>query len=150
MGWFDWLRRVPAPVVEHPRFGRVRASHRPASGDWLWEVLSPVPTECGHLDMTFDAGEAGPGDVHERQLDSIVADRDALTRAAAPLMGQELADFLGKPLPENPWDELSLEFVHLSGRNGEFEMAYSCRSWPDASVTAFFEQGQPTIIQIDD
>ena len=150
MGWFDWLRRGPAPIKEHPRFGRVRASVRSNDRDWLWEALALIETAAGKLDMTFDAGEDGPDKRHEHQLDQILADRDALTRSAAPLIERELSDFLGKPLPDNPWDELELEFVHLSGRDGEFEMGFSCKSWPDASITAYFEQGRPTIIQIDD
>lgn len=151
MGWFDWLNRAPAPVIDHPRFGRVRASRRPRDSDlWLWEALAPVPTECGPLDMTFDADELGPSDAHERQLEEIVDDRDTLTRAAAPLIAADLSDFLSQPFPDNPWDELELEYVHLSGRKGEFEMAYSCKCWPDASVTAYFEDGVPTLIQIDD
>jgi len=150
MGWFDWLRKTPAPVIDHRRFGRVRASRRPKTGQWLWEVLNPVATEFGSIDMTFDAGEDGPDEAHERQLDAILADRDEMTRAAAPLIAGDLAHFLDKPLPENPWDELTLEFVHLSGRPGDFEMSYSCKSWPDASITAYFEKARPTVIQIDD
>ena len=150
MGWFDWLRGGPAPRIEHRRFGPVRASVRSIDREWLWETLALVDTAAGQMDMTFDANEAGPGERHERQLDQIVANRDALTRSAAPLIERELSDFLGKPLPDNPWDELELKFVHLSGRDGEFEMAFSCKSWPDASITAYFEQGRPTVIQIDD
>ena len=149
MGWFDWLRRGPAPIIEHARFGRVRASVR-SDDEWLWEVLAPVPTTAGPLDMTFNAGEQGPDDRHSKQLDAIVADRDALTRAAAPMMAAELSDFVGRPFPVNPWDELKLEFVHLTGKPGLFEMAYSCKSWPDANVTAFFVDGRPTMVQIDD
>ena len=149
MGWFDWLRRGPAPIIEHARFGRVRASVR-SDGEWLWEVLAPVPTIPGPIDMTFDAGELGPDERHSKQLDAILADRDALTRAAAPMMAADLSDFLERPFPDDPWDELELEFVHLTGRQGAFELAYGCKSWPDAHVTAFFEDGLPTMVQIDD
>ena len=153
MGWFDWLRKGPAPVLDHPIFGKVRAAHRPASGPWLWETLDFVQTPRGRADVGFDAGEGGPGPEHERQWQHIVDQLDQFTRQAAPMIGPELTAFLEKPFPDDPWEELEWEGVHLAGEQGpgaRFEISYASKSWPDAMITVCFEDEQPTLVRIDD
>jgi hypothetical protein len=153
MGWLDWLRKIPAPVIDHPVFGRVRVAHRPASGLWLWETLDFVQTPRGPADVGFDAGEAGPTVEHQHQWQYILKHLDELTRAAAGMIGSELTDFLEKPFPANPWAELKWEGARLTGErvpDGKFEISYASSSWPDAMITVYFEGGNPTLVQIDD
>jgi hypothetical protein len=150
MAWFDWLRSIPAPVIDHPKFGRVRASYRPKSGLWLWEMLDWLDTPHGRVSATFDAGPTGPGPHHEQAWDEICANVDGLTRKAAPLVASALADWLEKPFPADPWAELGWEGAHLTESSGEFELNYFCKSWPDAMIAVFFEQREPTLVQLDD
>lgn len=153
MGWFDWLRKSPTPVIEHPAFGRVRAAHRPESGNWLWETLEFVETPRGPADVGFEAPETGPTPEQERHFDWIVANLDALTVAAAPLVAGELTEWLERPFPANPWDELGWEGVHLTSDaspDGRWDLSYSSNSWPDAMITVYFERGKPTLVQLDD
>lgn len=153
MGWFDWLRKVPAPVIDHSVFGRVRAARRPATGDWLWETLDFVETPRGPADVGFDAPEAGPTPEQERHFNWIVANLDPLTDEAAPLIAAELKDWLERPFPANPWDELGWEGAHLTTNaspEGNWEVSYSSKSWPDAMITVHFEDGKPTFAQLDD
>lgn len=153
MGWFDWLRKMPSPVIMHPRFGRVRASHRPSSGLWLWETLDAVDTSRGDVTLTFDADQAGPDVAHERQFGHMLANLDRLTEAAVPMLARELKDFLdpgGLKFPADPWAELEWMGGHLTGVGSELEVQYAYRSWPDAMITVYFENDRPTSIQIDD
>jgi hypothetical protein len=150
MAWFDWFQRSPAPVIEHPRLGPLQAAHRPSSGPWLWETLDFVETRRGRADLTFDAGKAGPTKAQEQAWESIIDQIDSLTLAAAALVGPELREWLERPFPVDPWDELQWQGAHISQRLGQFEISYGCRSWPDAMITVHFEQRKPTMVQIDD
>lgn len=153
MVWFDWLRKQPAPVIDHSRFGRVRASHRPSSGTWLWETLDMVDTPRGEVSLTFDADESGPTAAHERQFDHMLDNLDWLTETAVPMLASELKDFLdfgGLKFPADPWAELEWIGGHLTGVGSELEVQYGYRSWPDAMITVYFENDRPTTIQIDD
>ena len=153
MGWFDWLRKAPGPVMEHPAFGRLRAFNRPASGAWLWETVDPVATTRGAIFVWLQADERAPG-AHQRALLDRIIDRiDALTLAAAPVIGQRLAGWLERPFDPDPWKELDWEGAQL-GANGagpeEFVLFYSCESWPDAQIAVTFEGERPIHVQIDD
>ena len=153
MGWFDWLRKVPAPVIDHPRFGRVRAAYRPASGPWLWETLDLVPTARGEADVGFDAPETGPTSDQERQFDWILANLDPLTMAAAPMIAAELKNWPVIFSPDDPWAELEWHGAHLtdnSSPEGDWQIAYGCKSWPDAMITIYFEAGRPSSSRLDD
>ena len=153
MGWFDRLRKVPTPVIEHPKFGRVRAAHRPATGFWLWETLDFVTTPRGPADIGFDAPETGPTPDQERHFDWIVANLDQLTMAAAPMIAAELKEWPVRFASDDPWEELEWQGAHLTMNNspeGDWQIAYGCKSWPDAMITAYFEGGRPSLIQLDD
>jgi hypothetical protein len=153
MAWFDWLRKVPAPVIVHPVFGRVRAAHRPANGSWSWETLESIRTPRGKAIVNFDAGEGGPSASHEAQWANILAELDRLTAAAAPLIARELEGFEVPFDPAAPWSELTWEGADLCGDtkpSDEFALAYACKSWPDAMITVCFENGQPTLSRLDD
>ena len=152
---FDRLSgQVPqVPPIEHPRFGKVQPSHRPKEGLWLWETRDFLDTSRGAADVTFEADADGPTEAQEHTWDWILANLDALTTAAAPGVGSELSEWLERPFPSDPWDELEWEGAHLPGDaapGGNFDLSYSSKSWPDAMITVHFEAGQPTIIQIDD
>ena len=154
MGWFDWLRSTPAPVIDHPLFGQVRASHRPRQGSWLWETLGLVATPRGDGGLTFDAGENGPNVSHERQWNTIIKQLDSLTEAAAPLIASDLSHWDEVPFdPASPWDELEWDGAHLGGDTSsqdEIALCYGCRHWPDALITVYFENGRPVLSQLDD
>ena len=153
MGWFDWLRKAPAPVVDHPVFGRLRAAHRPKDGAWSWETLDLIETPRGLVSVNFDAGESGPGIAHEVQWRGILERLDELTRAAAPLVAGELQHWPVRFDPAAPWDELTWEGADLSGDSmpgNSFALAYGCKSWPDAMITVFFDNDRPIESRLDD
>lgn len=153
MGWLDWLGKIPAPTIEHPKFGRVRASYRSGSGPWLWETLDPVATPRGDAEITFDAPESGPTSDQERHWDWLVGNLDELTSAAVPLIAAELKDWLEKPFPDDPWTELEWLGGHLTEKcspDGDWQIAYGCKSWPDAMIAVYFERGRPSLVQLDD
>lgn len=139
------LRRAAAPMVDHPAFGLVRATPCPAGGPWLWESLELFETRRGSVDLGFEAGPEGPGDAHRVQLEAIVAQLDALTAAAAPMIFDHLDGLEASALP---WAELEWRGACLTGRRGEFRLEYSCRSRPD-SVAVRFERSQPVAVEID-
>src|SRR3954447_25145263 len=87
-----WRRDGPAPVIDHRRFGPMRASFRPESDAFTWECLDLLPTPRGAADIELEAGAWGPVTAHEQQLGEIVANLDELTRAAAPLIASTLGE----------------------------------------------------------
>jgi hypothetical protein len=137
-------------MMEHPSFGTLRASVRGNGGPWLWEALDLHHTPRGESDLGFEAGASGPGSSHAAQLDEIVADLDGLTAAAAPMIDVKLGGCLDRSLGDDPWSELEWHGARLTGRAGDFQLHYSCRSWPDALVTVTFEGRRPVRVQIDD
>ena len=149
MGVFEWARRS-VPMMEHPNFGPLRASVRGDGGPWLWETLQLLDTPRGEADLGFEAGSSGPGASHEAQLDEIVSNLDRLTAAAAPMIDVKLGGCLEHSIGDDPWSELEWQGARLTGRNGDFQLHYSCRSWPDAMVTVSFEGRRPVSVQIDD
>ena len=153
MAWFDWLRKAPTPVIEHPVFGRLRAAHRPLEGPWSWETLDWVDTPRGHVSVTFDAGEGGPTSAHEAQWNGILAKLDELTSAAAPLIASELKDWEVAFDADAPWAEIIWESADLCGDSqagDEFALGYACQSWPDAMITIYFEGERPMLSRLDD
>src|SRR5690349_9099778 len=106
------LRRAAAPMVDHPLFGLVRATPCPAGGPWLWESLELFETRRGSVDLGFEAGSEGPGDAHRAQLEAILAQLDALTTAAAPMIVDQLG---GSGPPIQPWAELEWRGACLTG-----------------------------------
>lgn len=153
LGWFDWLRRTPAPIIDHPVFGRVRAAHRPKDELWMWECLDPKDTPRGPVQILFEADAAGPAAAHERQWRRILAQLESLTSAAAPLIARELTDWPVPFDPTAPWTELAWDGADLNGdaRPGDrFALVYECKSWPDAMITVQFEGGVPVSSRLDD
>ena len=100
--------------------------------------------------MGFEAGASGPGPSHEAQFDEIIDELDSLTAAAAPLIDVRLGGWIERRLADDPWSELEWQGARLTGRPGEFQLHYSCRSWPDAMVIVNFDGSQPAGVQIDD
>lgn len=149
MGVFEWARRS-VPMMEHPSFGPLRASVHGDGGPWLWESLNLLDTSRGEADLGFEAGSSGPGASHEAQLDEIVADLDVLTASAAQMIDLKLSGCLERSLGDNPWSELEWQGARLTGRSGDFQLHYSCRSWPEALVAVMFQDRQPVGIRIDD
>lgn len=153
MGWFDWLRSSRAPVIVHPELGRLRVSHRPRQGLWLWEMLDWVDTPRGRVALTWDGGEHGISAAQLELFHWLRDHIDVLTAAAAPMIAPELSEWLERPFSEEPWQELSWEGAHLPADgsiDGEWDLSYSVEQWPDAMVTVYFKQQQPTLVQIDD
>lgn len=149
MGVLEWTRKY-VPMMEHPFFGPLRASIRGEGGTWVWEALELHSTRRGDADLGFEAGTSGPGTSHETQLDEIVCDLDRLTAAAAPIIDVKLGGWLERSLADDPWAELEWQGARLTGRTGDFQLHYSCRSWPDAMVNVIFEAGRPARLEIDD
>lgn len=126
-------REAPAPVIDHRRFGTVRASFHPESAAFLWECLDLVPTPRGLADLEFEAGAWGPTTQHEVQLDDIVANLDALSKAAARLLK---ATFGQTPALE--W-----QGTRLTDRAGTFQLHFWCDTGQEQLITVSFEQSQP-------
>ena len=143
----------PVAAVEHAELGRIRPSHRPKDGLWLWEMLDWVETPRGKISLTWDGGQSGIT-AEQVELFHWIRDHiDPLTMAAAPLIAPELEEGLEKPFPSDPWQELSWEGAHLPADgsiDGEWDLSYSVQQWPDALVTVYFKRREPTLVQIDD
>lgn len=137
-------------MMEHPDFGPLRASERGDGAPWLWEALDLHDTPRGQADLGFEAGASGPGSSHVAQLDQILAELDPLTAAAAPMIDVKLGGCLERSLGDDPWTELEWHGARLTGRDGDFQLHYACRSWPDALVTVTYEDRKPIAVQIDD
>ena len=139
------LRSAAAPVIDHRFFGPVRASGYDRDG-WLWESLELLDTPRGRVDLSFTAGLSGPGPEHRSQLDTIISRIGPLTRASASMVLTELARHLGCP----PDDRLEWRGAHLTDREGEFGLEYSCGSWPASMIVVWFEQSRPVSVRLDD
>jgi len=153
MGWFDWLRKTPAPVIDHPLFGRIRAAHRPKDEPWMWETLSSIETPRGRVFVNLDAGESGPSAAHEEQWERILTHLDELTHAAVPMIARELEAWEVGFDPGAPWTELTWDGADLMGNSDEdheFALAYGSKSWPDAMITVYFKDDRPTLSRLDD
>jgi hypothetical protein len=135
-----WRREGPAPVINHRRFGPVRASFRPESSVFVWECLDLAQTVRGAADLEIEAGAWGPGRVHEQQLDEIVGSLDALTNAAGRLIAAALGEI----------SALEWQGAHLTGRAGSFRLNYWCTTTSELFVTVEFEQSQPRRVEIHD
>lgn len=133
-------REGPAPVIEHRRFGSLRASFRPESNAFTWECLDLTPTARGLADLELEAGAWGPGAAHEQQLDELLANLDALTTAAARLIATTLGEISG----------LEWQGALLTGRPGSFQLHYWCTIYSEVLVTVSFEQSQPSRVEIHD
>jgi hypothetical protein len=146
----DWTRVGPAPVVDHPRFGAIRASLRRDSETFVWECLDLVRTDRGLADLEFEAGAFGPTSAHESQLAELIGSLDALTRAAVRAVARELSDCVEIPLPTDPWRNLEWQGARLSGRVGTFQLHYWCSPAGDALITVRFEQSKPSGVRFHD
>ena len=149
MGGFESLRSA-ASVIDHPYFGPVRATPRNGGGQSLWEALELLKTPRGRIDLAFAAGPEGPGQSHEDQLKLVVAQLDSLTRAAAPIVFERLSAWLDAPPPDSLWADLDWQGACLTGRPGEFQLHFSCRSCPESMITVRFERSRPTAVEVDD
>jgi hypothetical protein len=129
----------PAPVIHHSRFGAVRGSFRRECSALIWECLDLVPTQRGAADLEFEADAWGPTSAHERQLDAIVGNLDALTKAASQTAA---AEFGGAGLE---W-----QGARLTGRDGIFQLHYWRTSGPELLITVSFEQSRPVSIHLHD
>ena len=145
----EWTRK-PVPMIEHPVFGRLRASVRGDGGRWLWESLDLLPTSRGEADLSFQAGPSGPDPSHEVQLHEIVAALDPLTAAAAPMIDVNLGGWLERSIGDDPWTELEWRGACLTGSPDVFDLHYSSRSGPEALIMVRFEAAEPVAVRIDD
>ena len=153
MGWFKRLRNSPAPVIEHPIFGSLRATCRPEEGPWSWETLRPINTQQGSAFVNLDAGKDGPTQAQEEQWQKILAQLGPLTGSAAPLIASELKSWPVAFDPADPWRELTWEGADLhadTNENYDFAIAYGCKSWPDAMITIYFKDDRPVLSRLDD
>lgn len=151
MPQFDaWLREAPAPVIDHRRFGALRASYRRESELFLWESLDLVQTGRGLVDLEFEAGAWGPSEAHARQLEVVVARLDALTRAAARAIAERPGDGIELPRSDRQWTNLDWQGARLTGGAGTFQLHYWCNSGSDVLITVSFEQWSPTGVRLHD
>lgn len=135
-----WRREGPAPVINHRSFGPMRAAFRPESDAFTWECLDLVPTARGPADLELEAGAWGPATAHEQQLDEVIANLDALTRAAARLITKTLGEV----------SMLEWQGALLTGRQGSFQLHYWCTIDFELLVTVSFEQSQPRLVEVHD
>jgi hypothetical protein len=147
---FDaWLRESPAPVIDHWRFGVVRASVRRECQEFVWECLDLVATQRGPADLEFEASAWGPTADHERQLDEIVRNLDALTKAAARAIAAHFKESFDHR-PNGPWTGLEWQGARLCGRMGTFQLHYWCKAGPELLIAVSFEGSQPVGVHIHD
>jgi hypothetical protein len=144
-----WLRESPAPIVDHWRFGAVRGAFRRECQALVWECLDLVPTQRGPADLEFEAGAWGPTADHDRQLDEIVRNLDALTEAAARAIAAHLEETFDHR-SNGPRTSLEWQGARLSGRMGMFQLHYWCTGGPELLITVAFEGSQPVGVQIRD
>jgi hypothetical protein len=142
------LRAAPAPVIDHRRFGPVRASFRRDSDAITWECLDLVTTRCGPVDLEFEADTWGPTAAHEQQLDAIIATLDALTGSAA----RAVAARFGNCDESSRGDASDLEWqgARVTGRAGTFQLHYWCNEGQELLLTVSFERWEPTSVEIHD
>jgi hypothetical protein len=132
-------------MVDDPMFGLLRATPSHIARKWLWQPLDLVETPCGLADIAFEAGAEGPGDAHRAQLQEILARLEALTDLAAPLITARL---LGPPGLTESHAELEWCGACLTGRQGEFQLEFSCPNRPEA-IAVRFRRSQPVAVGIE-
>ena len=137
---YSGRREGPAPVINHRRFGQVRATFRPESSAFIWECLDLAQTARGPADLELEAGAWGPGTLHEQQLDDVVGNLDALTGAARRLMTATLGEI----------HALEWQGALLTARAGCFKLHYWCTTASELLVTVEFEQSQPRRVAMHD
>ena len=142
---FERLPNTAAPMIDDPMFGLLRATPSDTGQTWLWQPLDLVETPRGMADIAFEAGADGPRDAHRAQLHEILARLDALTDLAAPLVAARL---FGLPALAVGYVELEWRGACLTGRQGEFELDFSCRNRPEA-IAVRFQGSQPVAVDIE-
>ena len=150
MNSFAPLRPIAVPMMDDPDFGPLRASQEGRGATWNWESLDLLNTPRGWADLAFLAGPEGPGDAHRRQLHSVLAQLDSLTRAAAPMIFGQLSQCIEGPPSDNLSADLDWQGAQLTGRPGEFSLHFACRNWPEALVVVRFRGWKPVAVEIDD
>jgi hypothetical protein len=135
-----WRGEAPAPLIDHRRFGPMRASFRRDSSALIWECLDLVQTRRGPADLEFEADAWGPTVAHERQLDTITTDLDTLSEAAVQAIAAEVGEIAA----------LEWQGARVTGRAGTFRLRYWCKVETELLVTVLFEQSQPTRVEFDD
>ena len=142
-----WRREGPAPVIDHPRFGMMRASFRRESEHFVWECLDLFRTARGLVDLEFEGRAFGPETVQEKQLDSVVAKLDQLTCAAAKTIS---ARFPSAIPPSASADALEWQGARLSGCDATFQLHFWCACANDALITVCFEEWTPASAHFHD
>jgi hypothetical protein len=115
----------------------------------VWECLDLVPTQRGPADLEFEAGAWGPTADHERQLDEIVRNLDALTQAAARAITDRFEERF-EHRPDGPWTGLQWQGARLSGRVGAFQLHYWRNAGPELLITVSFDRSRPAGVQVHD
>jgi hypothetical protein len=136
----SWRGEAPAPVIDHRRFGPMRASFRRDSDAFIWECLDLVQTRSGPADLEFEADAWGPTVAHEQQLETITTDLDTLSEAAA----QAIAAAVGEI------SALEWQGARVTGRTGTFQLHYWCKDAPELLVAVLFEQSLVTGVEMHD
>jgi hypothetical protein len=145
-----WRREGPAPVIDHPRFGMMRASFLRESEHFVWSCLDLFRTARGLVDLEFEGQAFGPTAVHEQQLDALVAKLDQLTCAAAKTISARLPISVADPASVDAPTGLEWQGARLSGCDGTFQLHFWCTSAGDALITVCFEQWRPVSAHFHD
>jgi hypothetical protein len=132
-------------MIDDPIFGLLRATPGDAGRTWLWQPLDLVETRRGMADIGFEAGPDGPGKAHRAQLNDILAQLEALANLAAPLITARL---FGPAELADGYAELEWRGACLTGREGEFELDFSCRNRPEA-IAVRFQGSRPVAVEIE-
>ena len=143
MGLLVSLSPTAMLVMDDPDFGPLRASPARCDATWLWESLELVETPRGRVDLAFAAGPKGPSDAHRRQLKWVTARLDSLKHAAAPMIVAKLGC-------ANPVAEIEWEGAHLTGRDGEFSLYFSCANRPETLFVVHFRGATPIAAEVED
>ena len=139
---------APAPVIDHGRFGPVRASFPRASDAVTWECLDLVATRRGPVDLEFEADTWGPTAAHEQQLDAIVDSLDALTESAARAVAVKFDD-CDESLRGDA-SGLEWQGARVTGRAGTFQLHYWCRKGQELLLAVSFDRWEPTSVEVHD
>lgn len=158
----DWIAalldrlsgQLPAvPAIDHPQLGRIQPSHRPKAKPWLWETLDPIQHRRGPVSVGWLAGADGPSQGQVEFWQWLQDNIDDVVEQARPLLGIDVQDWTGKPMPADPWEELIWEGAGLpegGRREADWDVSFATRTCPDVMLTVYFERGQPVVVVADD
>ena len=122
------------------------------NGSYFWETPDPLVTEKGEISVFLDGPLDGPSEKQVAFWQWLYVNSETLAEAAQPLLRDRLREFgLDASVSSLVWSAAGLSTN--GNQDGSWDMSFTLSTagkLQGAILTAYFENGVPTIISLDD